>query len=58
MINQYYQAKGTKNGDIQQVAEQILSLYQNTSDEKVKSLLHEMVGDEVMLEELRKHSQG
>ncbi|MBE0360955.1 MULTISPECIES: hypothetical protein [Pseudoalteromonas] len=58
LINQYYQAKGTKNGDIQQVAEQILSLYQNTSDEKVKSLLHEMVGDEVMLEELRKHSQG
>lgn len=58
LVSQYYQAKNTENDYAQQIAEHILSLYNNTADEKIKALLNDMIGNKAMLDELRKSADG
>ncbi|MBB1292742.1 MULTISPECIES: hypothetical protein [unclassified Pseudoalteromonas] len=58
LISQYYQSQSSEDGNSQQIAQHILSLYQHTSDDNVRSVLDEMIGNESMLAELRKHAEG
>lgn len=58
LLAQYYQAQDSQNEYSKQIAQHILSLYQNTSDSTVKSVLNDMMGNESLLEEMRKHTEG
>lgn len=58
LLAQYYQAQDSQSEYSKQIAQHILSLYQDSSDSTVKSVLNEMIGNEGLLEEMRKHAES
>lgn len=57
LITQYYQAQSNKGDDFsKQVAQHILALYNNTSDNTVKETLEDMIGNQEILDELRSNA--
>ncbi|MBQ4860579.1 hypothetical protein J8L98_02575 [Pseudoalteromonas sp. MMG013] len=53
LVAQYYKAQSKQPEYSKKVAEDILALYDNAPDAKLKQLLESIIGDERMLEELR-----
>ena len=53
LIAQYYNSQGKESEFAKKVAQDILGLYDHSSDAKLKQLLETMIGDDRMLEELR-----
>ncbi|HEA17509.1 hypothetical protein LCGC14_2065060 [marine sediment metagenome] len=58
LVMQYYQAQNEQTGYSQQVAQHLLSLYKNPTDNDVKTLLDEVFGNQKMLDELQNHATG
>ncbi|WP_404341974.1 hypothetical protein [Pseudoalteromonas mariniglutinosa] len=58
LVMQYYQAQNKQNGYSQQMAQHLLTLYENPSDSAVKTLLDEIIGNRKMLDELQNHLTG
>ncbi|MGO2130219.1 MAG: HEAT repeat domain-containing protein [Pseudoalteromonas prydzensis] len=58
LVMQYYQAQNEQTGYSQQVAQHLLSLYKNPTDNDVKTLLDEIFGNQKMLDELQNHATG
>ena len=50
---QYYQAQNKQGGYTKQMAQHLLSVYDNSSDNTVRATLDEMMGNQDMLDELR-----
>ncbi|MEJ6472842.1 hypothetical protein [Pseudoalteromonas piscicida] len=57
LMSQYFQS-GSDPKQQQRIAQDLLSLYENASDPKVKAILKNLMGDERMLEELKRQSNG
>ncbi|MCG7540287.1 hypothetical protein EXT48_21380 [Pseudoalteromonas sp. CO348] len=57
LMSQYFQS-GADPKQQQRIAQDLLSLYENASDPKVKAILKNLMGDERMLEELKRQSNG
>lgn len=58
LVMQYYQAQNEQSDYTQQVAQHLLTLYQNPTDNDVKTLLDEVFGNQKMLEKLQGHASG
>ncbi|MGO2130218.1 MAG: hypothetical protein ACTH4U_15875 [Pseudoalteromonas prydzensis] len=58
LVTQFYQAQSERSAYSQQIAQHILSLYQDSADTNVYSVLNEMIGNENMLAELQKYADG
>ncbi|MDQ9092427.1 hypothetical protein RC083_12595 [Pseudoalteromonas haloplanktis] len=58
LVTQFYQAQSERSDYSQQIAQHILSLYQDSADDNVYSVLNEMIGNENMLAELQKYADG
>ncbi|MGS0498275.1 hypothetical protein ACU8V4_14110 [Pseudoalteromonas mariniglutinosa] len=58
LVTQFYQAQSERSDYRQQIAQHILSLYQDSADDNVYSVLNEMIGNENMLAELQKYADG
>ncbi|MEH6397049.1 hypothetical protein [Pseudoalteromonas sp.] len=58
LVMQYYQAQNGQSNYSQQVAQHLLTLYQNPTDNDVKTLLDEVFGNQKMLEKLQGHASG
>ncbi|MBE0376973.1 hypothetical protein [Pseudoalteromonas prydzensis] len=58
LVTQFYQAQSERSDYSQQIAQHILSLYQDSADVNVYSVLNEMIGNENMLAELQKYAEG
>lgn len=58
LVMQYYQAQNGQSDYTQQVAQHLLSLYNNPTDNDVKTLLDEVFGNQKMLEKLQGHASG
>ncbi|MDC9523430.1 hypothetical protein PSH55_20350, partial [Pseudoalteromonas sp. Angola-31] len=56
LMAQYYQAQNKQGGYTKQMAQHLLSVYDNTSDNAVRATLDEMMGNQDMLDELRKNA--
>lgn len=58
LVMQYYQAQNGQSDYTQQVAQHLLSLYTNPTDNDVKTLLNEAFGSQKKLQMLQKHATG
>ena len=58
LVMQYYQAQNGQSDYTQQVAQHLLSLYNNPTDNDVKTLLNEAFGSQKKLQMLQKHATG
>ena len=56
LVMQYYQAQNGQSDYTQQVAQHLLSLYNNPTDNDVKTLLNEAFGSQKKLQMLQKHA--
>jgi hypothetical protein len=56
LMAQYYQAQNKQGGYTKQMAQHLLSVYDNSSDNTVRATLDEMMGNQDMLDELRKNA--
>lgn len=56
LMAQYYQAQNKQGGYMKQMAQHLLSVYDNSSDNAVRATLDEMMGNQDMLNELRKNA--
>ncbi|GEK09485.1 hypothetical protein [Pseudoalteromonas peptidolytica] len=57
LMSQYFQS-GSDPKQQKKIAQDLLSLYENAADPKVKAILKNLMGDERMLEELKSQSNG
>jgi len=53
---QYYQAQNKQDGYTKQMAQHLLSVYNNSSGNAVRATLDEIMGNQDMLDELRKNA--
>ena len=56
LMAQYYQAQNKQDGYTKQMAQHLLSVYNNSSGNAVRATLDEMMGNQDMLDELRKNA--
>ena len=56
LMAQYYQAQNKQGGYTKQMAQHLLSVYDNSSGNAVRATLDEMMGNQDMLDELRKNA--
>ena len=56
LMAQYYQAQNKQDGYTKQMAQHLLSVYNNSSGNAVRATLDEMMGNQNMLDELRKNA--
>ena len=56
LMAQYYQAQNKQDGYTKQMAQHLLSVYKNSSDNAVRATLDEIMGNQDMLDELRKNA--
>ncbi|OUS71856.1 hypothetical protein B5G52_10690 [Pseudoalteromonas sp. A601] len=54
LVAQYYQSQNQKDDYTQQMAQHLLAVYNDTSDSAVRAALDEMIGNQDILDELRK----
>ncbi|MGS0537188.1 hypothetical protein [Pseudoalteromonas sp. SaAl2] len=56
LMAQYYQAHNEQDGYMKKMAQHLLSVYNDTSDNSVRATLDEMMGNQDLLDELRKNA--